>query len=402
MDGYRMMQQVLRGHEAADIVIFGLQEYLDNCKKSLNPYTSMCKGGSVMDLVASKFLWRRNKVSSWRAGVDRSAKRRKIRRYNQAARVTPRMYAETLGDTTKRDRGCHIFSHYNTELRVFVNPWSRWHVQLLTSLSIDNNKQKNAKGKSFSQCGKGVNVMQLQATRGDEQIYLCALNTHLSFKMESVDRMQNLVDALDAIRGVRCDVVIFLGDFNSRLNCEVDPSRPAGRPPYDMQSAVGSQSTFTSVMDKFCTRDGCKLAHGGARSDEMTQFLTREIIDCYQKSDDAYSLQPFVNKFLKYNLREASEPLFPFSYKVKPSHKCAKYGITQARLLNGTCYVNKDGSHKHNPAWTDRILIRDSKELDVITQAYEQRPFILPKTLSSFLPDHTPVIAKFLVQPKTK
>merc|ERR1712110_1352247 len=92
--------------------------------------------------------------------------------------------------------------------------------------------------------------------------------------------------------------------------------------------------------------------------------------------------------------REAALPNFPPTYKTAAESEI-KEGAWKSCRFGGElgkrrCYHNKDKKGKHNPAWTDRILIKEaSKYYRLETAEYSQRPVD-----SSFGTDHNAVTAR--------
>merc|ERR1740129_2362791 len=299
-----------------------------------------------------------------------------------------------------RAPACHWVKHFNTDLRVLVNPWSGWEVEAMKSHNINNNLG--------SQCGKGVNILQLRAKRGASQVFICALNTHLSFKFGTPERMADIVAAMQYIDDIDneyiCDIVIFMGDFNSRLSCEANPGKTHGRLVNDIRpvekenafsvkrSTTKQNNIFATQIATFCNSSSCHLgAHSNA--DELTQLLDLQHVRCYAERNSKYELQVMNNRLLSAGLREAATPYFPFTYKVVKADAAKQLKKEWVRCLPGEliCYANADKNAKHNPAWTDRILIRDSVRWKISTTSYEQHPLDVEKEHFS---DHTPVIAE--------
>ncbi|CAK0841888.1 unnamed protein product [Prorocentrum cordatum] len=124
---------------------------------------------------------------------------------------------------------CSAGSHYDTVLYTFVNPWSEWKIvpepyssgtckhfeedyERTSGCSIDNNARM--------ECGKVVNLLRFKATRADATLRYCALNTHMSFSGTAEERLRILEAAMDETKAAKCDSVIFVGDFNTRLHCQ--------------------------------------------------------------------------------------------------------------------------------------------------------------------------------------
>lgn len=303
--------------------------------------------------------------------------------------------------------GCGLFSHYDTVLYAFVNPWSAWKIEPVTYSSstcaprgsgasqpnrgctIDNNED--------NECGKVVNLLVFHASSGEDSLRVCALNTHMSFKSEATQRLKLLVDAMRETEQAQCDSVVFVGDFNTRLHCEAADYRRdgplTGKPFFDRP--------FEGAFDtRFCTGDDCRLK--GSELDELNQMLGQDEVRCWEKRESPgkhmWSSPVKYWEFIETNstlkatgLREVSSVEFAPTYKL--GQKQSKYGRDVQRCFpadRGACFTNEDGKYKHNPAWTDRVLVRSRAPVE--TKAYLRRP-VTP----SFGSDHAPVVAQLAI-----
>merc|ERR1712066_1185092 len=89
----------------------------------------------------------------------------------------------------------------------------------------------------------------------------------------------------------------------------------------------------------------------------------------FKKDKKRWRMRTFGNTVHKYGLREAAPPEFPPSYKLaerRKQQKDPKWGRCFKEDLK--CFFNpsgsddKDSEGKHNPAWTDRILLRSPND----------------------------------------
>merc|ERR1719436_1057020 len=95
-------------------------------------------------------------------------------------------------------------------------------------------------------------------------------------------------------------------------------------------------------------------------------------------------------------LREPERPAFPPTYKLNDPQKLQaqsesvkvtdKWFHCNRHDPYESCFINPDKKPKHNPAWTDRILVKANK---FVTNEYSRR-MISPK----FGSDHAPVVAR--------
>lgn len=334
---------------------------------------------------------------------------------------------------------CHLFSHYNTDLRVYASPWSPWRLNRhsIVQYSIDFNGEVSGFADSIKngQCGKGTNVIkfQLEAHTG-HRMNMCVLNSHQSFKFPFHHRLSNLDDAMRSLRGenstsgktlwsarnLDCHAVVFAADFNSRLLCrpdEVDEANSlsaAARQVPLADVSVDGRSSFQNIRAAFTNEHNAwalsssELKH----ADELTHMLEKETLACFEKdkgSDDGWQLKDNVANPLfhvRHRLREADKADFAPTYKLAKMSEYKGKGKKKLPLSawnmcypqENYCLLNEDQDFKHNPGWTDRILVQDSDLISVHTTQYSRRPFTSelcdvnkkrPKPCS----DHAPVVA---------
>lgn len=177
---------------------------------------------------------------------------------------------------------CTAGAHYDTTLRVFVDPAYPVQVGLV-------NKDTDDYIKGW-ECGKVVNRMVLDV----DGAKLCLLNTHQSFSDKvAANRGRNMVESLKKANeeaGGACTATIFVGDFNTRQNCEQRESgmHVALGPTWDHEFAdKGSMDTLlrrSCSMPGQCVLDPTEGPASAAMADELNQMLYREQIRCYQKS----------------------------------------------------------------------------------------------------------------------
>eukprot|EP00930_Biecheleria_cincta_P101909 TRINITY_DN9355_c0_g1_i1.p1 TRINITY_DN9355_c0_g1~~TRINITY_DN9355_c0_g1_i1.p1 ORF type:complete len:666 (+),score=130.94 TRINITY_DN9355_c0_g1_i1:75-2000(+) len=285
--------------------------------------------------------------------------------------------------------------HYDTMLFVYANPWSKW---TISPIEWFNSECANSHGGSRAywgcsidnnqglECGKAVNVMLLQASHPElkDPLRICALNTHLSFEGEAGARMENMRAAMEQTERARCDSVVFVGDFNTRLHCQ-----------------AGSETTplyersVNAILNKFCNEESCEL--GNSKEDEMLHILNEDTVKCLEMNSNKkmpWTMSSQSNSLKRFRLREAAPVQFPPTYKLmeKGTKKC--FGVKQRCFgLEKKCICNKSGKSKHNPAWTDRVLMAGNN-VRLETTSYERR---VPDKIDS---DHAIVAARITVTPQ--
>eukprot|EP00929_Paragymnodinium_shiwhaense_P098549 TRINITY_DN60012_c1_g1_i2.p1 TRINITY_DN60012_c1_g1~~TRINITY_DN60012_c1_g1_i2.p1 ORF type:complete len:274 (-),score=33.84 TRINITY_DN60012_c1_g1_i2:58-879(-) len=261
------------------------------------------------------------------------------------------------------------------------------------------------------ECGKVVNVMRFKVTLWTDHFHdpdnstqatvtehLCLMNTHMSFRGKAEDRLKYIHDAMAETND--CSSVIFVGDFNSRLQCGAQPLET---------EAGGRETPFEKILNEFCDGgvvENCALNRASrtynADWDELRNIMSGSNFSC----NDGTRVKSGENMVAYHPFREAEElgPRFPFTYKwqtptVKGDTRWSRCLETQP----GICLANNpkaskkkgkkssqpdDSKHsaKHNPAWTDRILVKGLPE----TSFYESR--VIDPAFGS---DHLPVVALF-------
>jgi hypothetical protein len=331
---------------------------------------------------------------------------------------------------------CNSASRGDTLMFVFANPWSEWvitPVQYSSSrcqerkskyydskgCNIDNNKKKSW---GQSECGKVVNLMVWQATRAakGEQTRICVLNTHMSFDGSADQRAQYIAEAADEIKDARCDTAVFVGDFNTRLHCRLpDEGRVEHHPPYercnrptmsssclpDEGSGGGSksESSFQYIFDQFCKGEKCALrGNPKANYDEMASLLSSDHVSCFEGDGSGKpnkvpgAWQP--SGGLKHTgfFEPGGLPDFAPTYKVEKRMHVRDPLWTRCFSWDPqSCFHNEDKKGKHNPAWTDRVLVRSSGTQRVEALEYSRRPI----DSSKYGSDHIPVVARLEIFP---
>merc|ERR1712060_84381 len=111
-------------------------------------------------------------------------------------------------------------------------------------------------------------------------------------------------------------------------------------------------------------------------------------VHCFEKKRGTWRMRTFPSVIFNSGLQELAAPAFPPTYKFggvgpKPGERVAHDPCVFRGLSR--CLANSDGKPKHNPAWTDRILIKSRVSYSVL--AYEARPLGL-------VSDHIPVVAR--------
>eukprot|EP00441_Pelagodinium_beii_P042839 CAMPEP_0197634230 /NCGR_PEP_ID=MMETSP1338-20131121/10380_1 /TAXON_ID=43686 ORGANISM="Pelagodinium beii, Strain RCC1491" /NCGR_SAMPLE_ID=MMETSP1338 /ASSEMBLY_ACC=CAM_ASM_000754 /LENGTH=706 /DNA_ID=CAMNT_0043206053 /DNA_START=56 /DNA_END=2176 /DNA_ORIENTATION=- len=279
---------------------------------------------------------------------------------------------------------CHLGRHYDTMIVAYSNPWSPWkisHVPYSSSKCKDNYASQGCSldNNVGMECGKVVNLMVLQAKREQTEIRICALNTHMSFEGEASARLQYISEALLETQSAGCNMVVFVGDFNTRLHCFESGSN-ASAPLYD--------GTVDSVLDHFCNGNQHYCPLTDSSLDEMNQFMTKDEIKCFEKEtvkekrgpfaskEKVWKVKPLQNTLDRARLREASIVHFNPTYKLMAPHDNEfkeVEGYTRCLQGESMCFVNREKKYKRNPAWTDRILIKDAPGFEISTDQYNRK-----------------------------
>eukprot|EP00928_Gymnodinium_smaydae_P093813 TRINITY_DN7812_c0_g1_i1.p1 TRINITY_DN7812_c0_g1~~TRINITY_DN7812_c0_g1_i1.p1 ORF type:complete len:750 (-),score=96.12 TRINITY_DN7812_c0_g1_i1:291-2540(-) len=314
---------------------------------------------------------------------------------------------------------CLLAKHLNTTLYVFMNPWSRWKLAPIQYASDTCMSTKDSPGCTINnnrrfECGKVVNLMVLEASREKSRTRLCLMNTHVSFAGSAEHRANVLRGAMLETTRAKCDSVVFVGDFNTRLHCD-DAATSENQPLYENRG--DSASSFSNIMGKFCKKNGqqlhCSLSGSTDETkDELTQMLTKNTVFCFEKSkmnlrskviearkgagerakrrisslmgkreepdagpNASWSLEVLENQpLLRLGLKEVAPPNFAPTYKYNSKQKSEHVGPAWRHCFDGevNCMVNQRKFGKHNPAWTDRILAKAAR---FETSVYSRRPF---------------------------
>jgi hypothetical protein len=322
-------------------------------------------------------------------------------------------FQKEVFDSGDRKGACAFMKHYDTDLRVFNNPWSPWKVGRVHKYSIDYNGEANWLG--AGQCGKGVNVMQvtLEASEGasgaleKHKVELCLLNSHQSFKYDFKHRLNNLVDTVKSLNGghssnsqrLQCDVTVYTSDFNSRLMCQAETE---DKPMADIADKKDKTSSFQRIISEYCSGSPstCSLAGSSKeKSDELTQFLKNEYLGCFTKDKKKWKLDrqvpnPLFN--MQHKFREVGPPNFAPTYKLGKTDKSLD-GYKHCLSGDATCLINESKKDKHNPAWTDRILVRDSERAHSTADFYQRRTYA-SRNCDGACSDHAIVAAMMSVE----
>lgn len=297
---------------------------------------------------------------------------------------------------------CHSGSHYDTTLHAFINPWSNWRIEQVDYDSAVCRKAGQGRGCTINnnigwECGKVVNMQVFEAQKGEDTIRVCAMNTHMSFSNAAANRMESIAAAVGEAAAANCDSLVFVGDFNSRSHCHVSWETDEVLPPYERLD-VATNSSLNYLMDEFCRGSSC--SNGGPKRfwDELTQMVeSTGQLECFEEDSanpNGWSLRAVENLIPALGLREAGPVSFAPTYKMKPPERAAREGHYH-RCLSGepTCFANTDRKGKHNPAWTDRILLQNSDRVSLHTYEYSRRP-VAPE----FDTDHIPVVARVTLE----
>lgn len=320
-------------------------------------------------------------------------------------------HVEVDMDPQKFDSGwaCAGLEHYDTVMYAYVSPFSKWKI---TDESFHNDKCVertagsaknpgcNIDNNKLKECGKVVNLMRFKAEQGGTSIRLCGLNTHMSFAGKAEDRMQYIKDAMDQTELAKCDTVFFMGDFNSRVHCEAGATQEL--PPFEREGNSGRSLDY--ILDEFCTGEKCALKD--SKLDELNQILDDDKLNCYEKKSrqkeggwgwetvDYWEIDPQNNPVKPMGLREVAPAEFSPTYKLKAASKIKDGAWKRCFSGEPMCFMNDSKKGKHNPAWTDRILMKSSSEsIHLETTEYSRRP-----PPGSFSSDHSAVTAQVTVK----
>lgn len=306
---------------------------------------------------------------------------------------------------------CRAGAHYDTMMYAFVSPWSEWRIRLehferpgSVCRADDDSKSVgcNIDNNNGMECGKVVNLLRFRATRGGQSIRLCAMNTHMSFKGSARKRADYISEAMRVAREASCESVVFVGDFNSRLHCQQDASKPGELPAYERTEATNSMDYVLNLF----RNDSGKIALSGsphAHVDELSQMLASELVSCFEESVDPDSWwgKKKIWELELHNSGVASTGLFEApvhfapTYKLGPENKLGKAKFWACEQGEDMCYINPSGKGKHNPAWADRVLLQaDPKRATIHVEEYSRR--LVPPTFGS---DHLPVVGKLVIHP---
>lgn len=323
---------------------------------------------------------------------------------------------EVQMEPQKYDSGwrCAAGNHFDTVLYAYVNPWSTWKIEpeayesekcVKHSSSTQTNMGCNIDNNEGVECGKVVNLLVFRAQKGGSSLRICGLNTHMSFAGTAEQRMTLITEAMEETKAANCDTVIFVGDFNSRLHCE-GPEDWSSLPAYEM--ADHQSSSFNYVLSKFCHEEECSLSNSmHANLDELTQMLNLDELSCFEEESGSSSwLFDRKKEWKKINtpntvkstgLQEVELPKFAPTYKLVAKKKADEADLGWSKCLKGepSCFMNPSKKGKHNPAWTDRILVKAKPTAATVeTMEYSRRPISV-----GFGSDHAPVVAKIVVSP---
>ena len=365
----KTLHKLIEGHEGTHLVLLGFQELYDG-----GLFRAQRLGAWVQE-----HLWR-----SWGS-------------LGQHQRWEQRFDSGRI---------CHRWRHYDTILYAFAAPSN-----LLSDFKIEPvqysrspwcKRDGNSTGCSVSlmgnrlECGKVVNILvfDVKPNSGDTQ-RVCLLNTHFSFEGKGLERALALEKAKEEAKFARCDSIIFVGDFNSRLHCVREDRTKKDR------SLMQEHPRVT--FDTFCDSNNCKLARKDAQYDEMNQLLSQKYINCFEKEKSTWTSMSYTNPLLNSSSStpDFREPevkgveglSFPPTYKVKQSKRPADKGQNLSHFTlspsrgfpGGTVTYVSDAEPKHNPGWTDRVLV-SAKDWEAYS--YSALP------LEDFESDHMPVVAE--------
>jgi hypothetical protein len=241
--------------------------------------------------------------------------------------------------------------------------------------NIDNNRGKVIVG---TECGKVVNLLVLEATKEDNQVRICVMNTHMSFDGDSQMRMNYIEQALDEADKAGCEAVVFVGDFNTRLHCQA-PDRKASRP------ANANPLEYVLELFKKPKGEGARLDGEHVFVDELAHMISNPEVTCFDKKvSGSWKLGNYNSTLYKRGIVESKVTFGP-TYKMYP--RAEAEGLKFHKCFAGMkmCYGNSDGADKHNPAWTDRVLAKGP-----VKQVDNYQSLEIPPGMKS---DHLPVSA---------
>jgi hypothetical protein len=258
-------------------------------------------------------------------------------------------------------------------------------------------------------------MMVFRAEKEGTSLKICGLNTHMSFKGTAAQRMYYIEKAMNETKLAQCDAVFFVGDFNSRAHCEDGSTQDKQDLPLFERTGTKRGTSLDHVLDTFCTPDikgnvKCELND----ADELNQILDKEELKCYEQFEDdsgkssgkfawaknigkkkefLWQVVRTRNRVAQMGLREVTPPKWPPTYKLAPKGELEDDAPFRCYSSEPLCFMNPTKTGKHNPAWTDRILMQSSKAtLRLEPNEYKRRP------IPSIASDHSAVTALVTVK----
>merc|ERR1719282_431281 len=194
--------------------------------------------------------------------------------------------------------------------------------------------------------------------------------------------MTYIKDAVEEAKLAKCDTLVFVGDFNTWLHCD---NTVASSPPFD-RGDPKTNSSFQYIVDTICRSGICSLKgldDNILYYDELMQMMDKKPINCFEKRKAPDSMFKQIwktitskNTLTELNIFEADVPDWPPTYKVAPETQASQlqnawYFCAEEKQKGRerSCFMNKLRKVKHNPAWTDRILLWPSKAGRAIPKA---------------------------------
>lgn len=370
------LKSMVKDHRKADLVVVGLQEFRDTCKECLD-----------WRKVMREHLWQ----DSGNATENGTA-------------LSTVGYMDFI---TRFKPGwlCELGSHYNTMMYVAVRPKSGWTFEQATDVHVGGcvgGDGKDQVGCSIdnggaTECGKAVNLLILQARHASTQTTqrICLMNTHMSYKETPAGRMKFIKEALDDTKEAKCDTVVFVGDFNSRLQC----GRVGVSDPYLFKNKTSEILKKVCELGSFANASDADELRAMLSTDGEGPVQSRRLgqpslsVNSDKKVDKRDCKGGNIGGLGLAGLREPSEagPAFAPTYKVVPCSK--KDAVAADKCQVGSkklCYV-EDGNKKHRPAWTDRVLLwSPTQEVEFKTESYKSA-----ERFEGVKTDHLPVVALF-------
>ncbi|CAK0911125.1 unnamed protein product [Prorocentrum cordatum] len=312
---------------------------------------------------------------------------------------------------------CTAGSHYNTVMYAFVNPWSNWSVAAepwfsdtcIADSSRGNERRVQHRQQQRHGVRQGRQSVQIQGLarrrklpllrpqhshelcgRGCQQDALSGgcrgRGKESPVRFPRVRRRLQLAAALRGGRGHLAGRGARAGVRGRGQLAELPGPRAGPVQPWRR----GLQAGRVTARGR-----GRAGAHACPRRGAMPGERTTEEPDNWLfNGKRVWERQAVQSRVRQSGLFEAPVGFAP-TYKVGPRSKAEKSEFYRCGAGEGLCYHNPSGKGKHNPAWTDRMLLQaDSSKAEVEVLEYSRR--VVSEEFGS---DHVPVVGRLHVRP---